>query len=179
MSCLAQRHLRAVPELEALLCTRVSKPACRAPVCRARGTQGDWQNRPVCQHCHGTEPKLRSQLAAGATRYPSLHRLLVSASRVGESSCWHRKGHENLFCIIIWLRSQIQYFLLQPSVFRLINQLFQDIPSASFDKIQYCCLRWEEHEQDPFRPAQTLSYQTQAFKSANLPSCLQEWPTAQ
>lgn len=61
---------------------------------------------------------------------------------------WPKKVHENLFCIIIWLRSQIQYLLLQPRVFRLINRVFQGVPSASLYKVQYCCLRKAECEQD-------------------------------
>lgn len=119
-------------------------------------------------------PRPRGRLSAGMPCYPSPDRLLVPASPVRESSRWPRKDHENFFCMISGLRSQIQYLLLQSNVFRLINRLLQDVPSAGLDKIQYCCLRQAAREQDTTWPAQKLSCQMPVPKSAKLPSCLQE-----
>lgn len=66
-----------------------------------------------------------------------------------EHPCWPRKVHENLFCIIIWLRSQIQHLLLQPRVFRLINRVFRGVPSASLYKV------WGRQNVSKIHPAST------------------------
>lgn len=72
--------------------------------------------------------------------------------------------------MITWLWSRIQQFLLQPSVLRLTKWLLQGVPSASPDKVWYCCLRSAELQQDTTWPAQKLSdCQTTVSRSVLLP----------
>lgn len=130
---------------------------------------------PVIPVIKGSEESLSCTLfLAGSsvlpdTRTPSVTRQTPVPESSQRAHTAH-KDHENIFCMITWLWSRIQQFLLQPSVLRLTKWLLQGVPSASPDKVWYCCLKSAELQQDTTWPAQKLSdCQTTVSRSVLLP----------